>query len=169
MPTGTLIPVAEYLSHTYHPDCDYIEGQLEERNMGEIGHGDAQGRTYAYVLQNFPQFWTAPEVRVQIQPDRFRVPDVVIVRGGRPSGRILTSPPLVAVEVLSPEDRATSLQARIDDYLSFGVSAVWVLDPESRRAYIHTPEGSHGAKDRILRTPAAPELSVPLSAIFPAL
>jgi Uma2 family endonuclease len=77
--------------------------------------------------------------------ERFRVPDVVIVRGGRPAGRIITSPPEIAVEVLSPDDRAADVQDKIDDYLQFGIPAVWLIDPERQRAWIHTKEGARGA------------------------
>ena len=166
MRTGVLVPLADYLGHTPDPDCEYLEGRLVERNVGEISHSDAQGRTYAFVLFNKRGFWSGVEVRTQIRPDRFRIPDVVICRGGRPPGRIITAPPEVAVEVLSPEDRAADIQEKIDEYLRFGVSAVWIIDPERQRAWIHTPEGAHEVMDGVLRNPAG-DLEVPLSAVFP--
>lgn len=166
MSTAALVTLADYMGRTTDPDCEYLEGRLVERNPGEIGHGDAQGRTYAFVLLNAPGFWAGVEIRVQVRPNRFRVPDVVIVRGGRPAGRIITAPPEVAVEVLSPEDRAADVQDKIDDYLRFGVAAVWLIDPERQRAWVHTPEGAREAQDRVLRNPAG-DLEVPLSAVFP--
>jgi Uma2 family endonuclease len=165
MPTGTLVPLTEYLGQTYDPDREYIEGVLRERNVGEIGHSDAQGRVYLFVLTGTQGFWAGVEVRVQVKRDRFRIPDVTIVRGGRPSGRIITVPPEVAVEILSSDDRAMDIQAKIDDYLAFGIPCVWTVDPETKRAWIHTPEGSHEAKDGVLRNLAG-DLAVPLSAIF---
>ena len=83
-----------------------------------------------------------------------------------PFGRIITSPPDVAVEVLSPEDRAADVQDKIDDYLQFGIPAVWLIDPERRRAWIHTKEGAREALDGVLRNFAG-DLEVPLSAVFP--
>lgn len=163
--TAVLIPVAEYLDHTYDPDCDYLEGILLERNVGEIGHSDAQGRIYLWVVTRQKGFWAGVEVRVQVRPERFRVPDVTIVRGGKPSGRVITTPPEVLVEVLSPDDRAGEIQDRIDDYLAFGIPCVWVIRPESQRGWIHTAEGSREAKDGILRNSAG-DLAVPLSGIF---
>ncbi len=68
--------------------------------------------------------------------------------------------------MLSPEDSMHRVQRRIYYYLKFGVSAVWVLDLEDKRAFIYTSEGSKEAKDGMLRTPADPELVVPLSAVF---
>jgi Uma2 family endonuclease len=166
MSTPVLTPLADYLGHTTDPDCDYVDGGLVERNVGEISHSDAQGRTYAFILVNARGFWAGVEARVPVRADRFRVPDVVVMRGGRPAGRIITSPPEVAIEVLSPEDRAADVQARIDDYLQFGVPAVWLIDPERQRAWIHSKDGSREALDGILRNPAG-DLAVPLSAVFP--
>jgi Uma2 family endonuclease len=163
--TSTQVSVADYLSQIYHPDRDYLEGVLMERNVGEIAHGDAQGSVYFFVRAKCPQFWAGPEIRVQVRPERFRIPDVVIVRGGKPSGRVVTSPPEVAVEVLSPDDRAVDIQAKIDDFLDFGAACVWVINPETRRAFVHTTAGSREVKDGVLRNPAG-DLAIPLAAIF---
>ena len=166
MSTLTLVQPGDYLRHVTDPDCEYVDGRLVERNVGEISHGDAQGRTYAFVLFNAPGFWAGVEIRVQIRPDRYRVPDVVVVRGGRPPGRIITSPPEVAVEVLSPEDRAADVQDKIDEYLQFGIPAVWLIDPERQRAWIHTKDSAREAPGGVLRNLAG-DLEVPLSAVFP--
>lgn len=160
-----MISLVDYLRHTSDPDCEYIDGRLVKRNVGEIGHGDAQGRTYAFVMFQTSGFWAGVEIRVQVRPDRFRVPDVVVVRGGRPAGRVITTPPEVAVEVLSPEDRAVDVQEKIDDYFRCGVQTVWLIDPERRRAWMHSPAGMHEVVDGMLRN-AAGDLAVPLSAVF---
>jgi Uma2 family endonuclease len=166
MSTLALVPLSDYLGRITDPDCEYVDGRLVERNVGEISHGDAQGRTYAFVLQNGRGFWAGVEIRVQVRAERFRVPDVVIVRGGRPVGRVITAPPEVVVEVLSPDDRATDVQDKIDDYLEFGVQVVWLIDPEKRRAWMHSKEDSREAVDGVLRN-AEGDLAVPLSAVFP--
>jgi Uma2 family endonuclease len=166
MSTLALVPLSEYLGHTTDPDCEYVDGHLVARNVGEIGHSEAQGRTYAFVFVNCRNFWAGVEVRVQVRAERYRVPDVVIVRGGRPRGRIITAPPDVAVEVLSPEDRAGDVQDKIDDYLQFGIPVVWVIDPDRRRAWIHTAkQGAREVLDGVLRN-AAGDLEVPFSAVF---
>jgi Uma2 family endonuclease len=166
MAATALVPVKEYLDTAYQPDCDYLEGMLLERNVGELSHSDAQSACLFYVRTFFKDYWAGVKVRVQVQHERFRVPDVAIVRGGRPSGRILKTAPLVAIEVLSPSDRMHEMQERIDDYVAFGVSAVWVLDPESKRGFVYTSEGSREAKDGVLWTPADAELTVPLASVF---
>jgi hypothetical protein len=39
--TGTMVSLDEYLSTVYDPDCEYVDGELIERNMGEIDHACA--------------------------------------------------------------------------------------------------------------------------------
>ncbi len=35
----TLVSVDEYLHSVYEPDVDYVDGVLEDRNVGEKKHG----------------------------------------------------------------------------------------------------------------------------------
>ena len=72
----------------------------------------------------------------------------------------------MAVEVLSPEDRAADVQDKIDEYLQFGIPAVWLIDPERQRAWIHTKDSAREAPGGVLRNLAG-DLEVPLSAVFP--
>ena len=166
MVASALTSVEEYLDSVYDPDCDYIEGHLLERNVGEVDHSDAQSSSLLFLRSNYPDNWVGVEVRVQVREDRYRVPDVTFVRGGKPRQRIITSPPELVIEVLSPDDRAANLQDRIDDYLSFGIRAVWVINPENGRGFVYTPEGMHEARDGVLRS-ADGTIQMPLSAIFP--
>src|SRR5579863_5378854 len=48
MPSRTLVSVDEYLHTSYHPDCDYVDGDIVERNVGELDHSELQGEIYAY-------------------------------------------------------------------------------------------------------------------------
>jgi Uma2 family endonuclease len=57
------------------------------------------------------------------------------------------------------------MQERIDDYLNFGVSYVWVVNPRNRRGYVYTREGMKEATDGVLRT-AGPEIEVSLARLF---
>lgn len=170
MSSRTLVSVEEYLHTSYDPDCDYVDGAIVERNVGETDHSDCQGRIYAYFLNRSRQLRVYPlvEERVQVSRARFRIPDVCVVLGAKPAEQILTTPPLICVEILSKDDRMSAMQERISDYLQFGVRYVWVVDPRTRRAWIHTKDGSHEAKDGILRT-ENPAIELPLPEIFQAL
>jgi Uma2 family endonuclease len=170
MPSRTLVSVDEYLHTSYGPDCDYVDGAIVERNVGETDHSDCQGRIYAYLLNRGKQLRIYPlvEERVQVSASRFRIPDVCVVAGGKPSEQVLTKPPLIAIEILSKDDRMSDMQERIDDYLKLGVPCVWVIDPRTQRAWAYTKDGSHEVADGILRT-ENPGIELPLPEIFQAL
>ena len=167
MPTGTLISVEQYLATSYRPDCDYVDGRIEERNLGEWDHSKLQAAITAYFYQR-RKTWNisvAPEQRVQVSPTRFRIPDVCVVLG-EPDGQIFRQPPFICIEILSKDDRMTEMQRRINDYLAMGVSYVWVLDPSARQVYVATPAaGFHEFKGEVLRT-ENPVLELPLAEIF---
>lgn len=165
MKADTLVSVEEYLSASYHPDRDYIEGRLVERNAGEVDHSDVQSSVLFYIRTKYKSLWAGVEVRVQVMADRFRVPDVTIVRGGKPEGRIITEPPALIVEILSKDDRWQEFQERIDDYLAFGVPCVWIINPITRRVHVFTDEGSREVKDGVLRADAA-GIELPLADLF---
>jgi len=164
---ATLVPLEEYLSPMYHPDRDYVDGVLEERNLGEILHGDCQGSVGAFfrIHRRSWGVWAAPEVRLQVRPGRFRIPDLVVTLGDRPQGRYLVNAPFLCIEILSPEDRMSRIETRIDEYLEMGVPYVWLLDPESKRGWVYTRDGRTESQDGVMRT-ANPELAMPLSEAF---
>jgi Uma2 family endonuclease len=167
MQAATLISVSEYLSTSYRPDCDYVDGVIVERNVGEKDNSKLQTRLTMYLGTRAKQ-WNIHifvEQRVQVRATRFRVPDVCVVLEKEPDEQIFTEPPFICVEVLSKDDTMTQMQERINDYLQFGVSYVWVLDPRTRHAYTFTREGMREASEGVLRT-SEPEIVVPLTDIF---
>lgn len=170
MATQTAPGVEEYLSTSYAPDREYVDGRLVERNVGELDHSELQTELAIFLgaLRERMAIRVYVEQRVQVKPTRFRVPDICVVAGACPHGPVLTQPPLVCIEILSPDDRVAEMQERIDDYLEFGVPYVWVIDPQRRRAWVHTAEGAREARDGVLRT-AEPEIVVPLREIFASL
>lgn len=140
MATATLplVTVEEYLHTVYEPDADYVDGQIEERSMGEWDHGDVQGQIYLIFKRNGTEWGirTAPEIRVQTSPTRYRVPDVCVVSAAEPKQQVVKTPPLLCIEVLSPEDRYSQSARKYDDYIQMGVREVWIFDPGTRTAYV---------------------------------
>src|SRR5205809_357514 len=137
MATGALVSISEYLSTSYRPDCDYVDGVIEERNLGERDHSRLQMAISGFFHLRRKEWGihVYPEQRVQVSPTRFRVPDVCVVAGEEPEEQIFRTPPFICIEILSPEDRVSKVRQRIDDYLAFGVKYVWLLDPASRKAH----------------------------------
>lgn len=106
MGTTTLVSVGEYLASDYEPDRDYVDGVLEERNRGETPHASLQALLAAWLVARRKPLgiWVTTEQRIHVGGTRFRVPDVCVVLGARPAERVLTQPPLLCLEILSPED-----------------------------------------------------------------
>src|ERR1700722_18780041 len=98
--SAVLISPAEYLHTSYHPDVDYVDGRLEDRNAGEKSHGKLQFRLTALLKKLGLAAFI--ETRVQISATRYRVPDVCAYLE-EPEEEIFTGPPLLSVEILSPE------------------------------------------------------------------
>ena len=167
MPAATLIPVSEYLSTSYRPDREYVDGKIVERNLGEYEHSRPQALLAAFFGVRDKEWGIDVLIaqRVQVTPSRFRVPDVCVLLSNAPEEQILRHPPFICVEILSQDDTLSSTVERLDDFLRMGVPNVWVIDPGTRRGYRYTSEGLLEAKDGVLRT-SNPELALPLAALF---
>jgi Uma2 family endonuclease len=139
MATATPLPisVSEYLHTSYHPDCDYVDGVIEERNLGELDHATAQDELLAWLRQHRNEWGIRafPEIRVQTSPTRFRIADVAIVSVTAPREQVIQTPPLAIIEILSPEDRVPRYADRLDDYRKMGVRSIWVVDPATRKGF----------------------------------
>ena len=94
MELQTLITVSEYLSTSYRPDREYLEGTVTERNAGERDHSRVQTdlSTFLNVRADAWGIRVFVEQRVQVKPTRFRIPDICVVAGPEPEEQILTSP-----------------------------------------------------------------------------
>jgi len=98
---SNLISIEEYLNTSYRPDVDYVDGKIEERNLGEFDHADLQSEINA-VLRAHQKDWgvrVVVETRVRVSPIRVRIPDVCVLSAGLPRERIISHPPLLCVEV----------------------------------------------------------------------
>jgi Uma2 family endonuclease len=72
---------------------------------------------------------------------RYRVADVAVFEGQEPSEEFPSSPPLIVIEIVSPDDRHTEIVEKLDEYKRWGVPNVWLVDPHSRRLYVYGDSG----------------------------
>jgi Uma2 family endonuclease len=165
MAVGTLVSVEEYLHTSYQPDCDYVDGEIQERNLGERDHSRTQGEILYYLRSRYPHLRgrLLPEQRVQVKATRFRVPDVCVLAGDAPDEKVVTHPPILGIEILSPEDRMSRSLERVNDYFQMGVPMCWIIDPVARLAWIATPGLLAEATDGILRSG---DLEMPLAEVL---
>jgi len=162
---ATLVPVEEYLSTNYDPDCEYVDGQIVERDLGEKTHSRIQGELLFHLYDRAKELGmeVLTAQRVQVSPTRYRVPDVTVLRLSEEE--IVTSPPFICVEVLSKDDTMQYMQDKIDDYLDFGVPYVWIINPRNKKAYVVTRAGMVEAASGTIET-KDPVISLPLSVFF---
>jgi Uma2 family endonuclease len=167
MSSATLISVQEYVATSYRPDRDYVDGELQERNLGELEHSLLQTAVVAWFWTRRKEWNVLPvvEQRVQVAPTRFRVPDVTVLRSDQAREPMITTPPLILIEVLSKDDTLRSMRERVDDYLAFGVRHVWIIDPATRRAYVCSQTGFQEPETGVLTVPNT-AIHLPLQELF---
>jgi len=168
MSTKLLMDVQEYLHTSFEgADCEYLDGEVVERNMGELPHGDVQ-LTLALLLRSLRRqlgIRVVTEIRIQINARRYRVADIAVWRDDNIGTGIPTVPPFLAIEILSPEDRMVRTIPKVQEYLAMGVEFVWVIDPQERAAISYSRKDPSGSVCEILRT-EKPDIEIPLEAAF---
>src|SRR5262249_34090705 len=132
---STIISVSEeeYLRTTYEPDCEFEDGVLIERNLGERDHSWLQAALAAYFF-NRRKRWgieVYTGARHRMRPGKYMLPDVCVIKQPRPQEKIFPQPPLIWIEILSPEDRPLKINNKVRQLLEFGVPNNWVIDPET--------------------------------------
>jgi Uma2 family endonuclease len=147
MATKAIMAVSEYL-RTSWPDGDreYVHGEIVEKPMPPFSHGEIQILLGALFLRlssqsGAPRFIPVSEVRHRLAPDVFRLPDLAVFLDARPKAEVPDTPPFIAIEILSPDDRMTVLLEKLREYRDWGVAHVWVVDPEGRRMYEFNSDG----------------------------
>jgi Uma2 family endonuclease len=133
MATISHIPLQEYLGINYRPDREYVDGEIRERNVGKWEHARVQW-LLAHWFCNHEKEWGitgSTGQRVRVSGNRVRVPDLVVLTAG-PQPDVLTDPPLLVIEILSPDDSYSDTQERTQDYRKMGVETVWIIDPRTR-------------------------------------
>jgi Uma2 family endonuclease len=140
---ANLISEEEYLRTTYHPDCDFVNGVVLERNLGQFDHSTLQ-TLLAMLFMNNKATWGVlgrVEQRLRVGTGKYRVPDLMALPLDYDrSQKIVAIAPLLCIEILSPDDTMPRIHQRCRDYYDLGVPETWIFDPETREVFI--------AKDR---------------------
>lgn len=132
-----MISIDEYLGTSYEPECEFVDGALVERNCGDLDHSRFLGALVCNLGKREREWGVhvLPILRIRVSPTRIRVADLCIISRSKPSEDVPTKPPLVCIEILSPEDRWAAFESHIQDFLAMGVPHVWVFDPETREVF----------------------------------
>ena len=150
----TTVPVEEYLRTTYHPDREYVAGQLVERNVGEHYHSLLQSLTAAVLnsRRRERRYRVFVEQRVLITDEpRYRIPDLCVKRLPYQVAAILAQPDLV-IEIVSPDDRPADMLTKVGEYLAAGIPHIWVVDPYQRSVVEADAKGIREVRGLVLDT-----------------
>jgi Uma2 family endonuclease len=99
-------------------DFEYLEGILQRHDWGDYAHALMHSQLLAALpkMGFGSKIYVLPSLTIQITPTRFRVPDIAIfdtlVRNEKP---VVTTPPWVVIEILSPEDTFMNLDELVAD------------------------------------------------------
>ncbi len=154
------VSVEQYL-HTSFPDLDkeYRDGELVERSLPTFRHGLTQGLVGAFfgAHRKTHSLHACIGTRMRLRPGLYLIPDVAVFYPTEP-GEIPDFSPLIAIEVLSPDDRLSAVRDKLEEYRAWGVVHPWLVDPYSNRLY--TCDGGLTEVQAL----SVPELSLELNA-----
>jgi Uma2 family endonuclease len=126
---------------------ELVDGELVHMSPAGARHGDIVTkllvRLHIFVTERKLGYVFEGQTGYRFPDGNLRSPDVSFVAAGRlpegiPAG-FLHVPPDLAVEVLSPADRAGDVAHKVGEYLGVGVRLLWVVDPDKEGAVVYRP------------------------------
>lgn len=182
MSTTTLVTAAELLAMPTGMGKRYelVEGELREMSPAGWRHGKVISRLNAR-LENFVEehglgvvFGAETGFRLASDPDTVRAPDVSFISTRNiperePSDGFWPGAPDLAVEVLSPGDRAGEVREKVAAWLAAGCAEVWVLDPKLKtltRYRSQTESQTIAVGDQLHGDPVVPGFCCEITELF---
>ncbi|HEX4808329.1 MAG TPA: Uma2 family endonuclease [Bryobacteraceae bacterium] len=139
---ATLVPVEEYVRDLSDSHLEYVDGVLIQKPMPTWMHAVLQAWIAALIMRQYPQYVAGGEVHARLRTTEFRLPDIAVqLREVAQAERYAEHPPILCVEILSPEDRIGAIFAKCEGYHDWGVPVCWVIDPIKWRAWIYERQG----------------------------
>jgi Uma2 family endonuclease len=135
--------------------CELERGRIVEMSRPGKLHGlicaNVVGILRNYAIQRKKGYVCSNDTGVIVgrNPDTVRGPDVLFFEDAERVEQVEEkygeTPPVLAVEVLSPNDTHGKVMRRVLELFEFGTRLIWVLDPDARNVIVHYP----GNKDRV--------------------
>jgi Uma2 family endonuclease len=156
-----LMTAEEFYEFAHRPEnagrsFELVRGEVVEVSRAGKRHGLVCGnvtgllrnyavaRKWGYVCSN------DTGTIVSRDPDTVRGPDVLFFTDAESADQVEEKygdkPPLLAVEVLSPNDTHGKIIPRLNEQFALGTKVVWILDPDARNVIAHYPT----TKERVI-------------------
>ncbi|MCY3021695.1 MAG: Uma2 family endonuclease [Planctomycetota bacterium] len=179
-PVDRLVTGAELLAHPEWGRCELVRGKVVPLSPPKPPHGIltaalaiaigtfVKQRKLGKVLAGDPGLYTTRD------PDSVRGPDVCFISNerlqeARKAKGYWEVPPELCVEVVSPGDEWSEVMAKVEEYLAAGVTLVWVVDPQRRKAHVFRsdrPAKALAAANALDGEDVLPGFAVPLAELF---
>lgn len=155
MAVKTSLSEEEYLRASFEGvDQEYEDGELVERAMSDDPHSQVQGNSGYFFTdlrksEKLP-FFARPELRHRVREGRYLIPDLSVHWPTPPTQAVPATPPLIVIEVLSPDDRMSRVIEKLQEYVAWGVPHVWFVDPYKRELAVFDRGGLHFVKEFVV-------------------
>jgi Uma2 family endonuclease len=159
---------------------ELVKGELKVMSPAGFEHGDIAAELGARlrVFARSKKLGTVPAAetgyRLQKKPATVRAPDVSFVSAARvkKAGKVkgyFPGAPDLAVEVVSPEDTAEAVKAKVKDYFEAGTKLVWVIYPQTQEVVVFRSARESvvlTVKDTLDGGNAVPGFTCPVAELF---
>jgi Uma2 family endonuclease len=131
------VMVEEYLRMPFEHDREYVRGEVVERAGPTFSHGNVQACLSGYFLpyRATRKLFGAPEVRLRLSEDVVRIPDFTLFAGV--PEEVPDRPPILVVEITSPDDRLDDVMEKLKEYRAWGVPHVWLIHVSQKKLYVY--------------------------------
>src|ERR1700733_10639449 len=133
MASKTLITAEQYLATHYEREPEFVHGEIVEKSVPTFSHGRIQLRLGALLSDTGI---SCAEVRMRLAEDLYRLPDLALFET-EPESEVPSSPPLLIVEIGSPDDRIADVEHKLEEYRTWGVKHIWFVEPELKKLYLY--------------------------------
>ena len=118
-----IVTPEQYLATQFEREPELVRGEIAERPLPNLIHGRTQQRLAVYLDG---VGYCCTEVRMRLTEDLYRIPDVAVFEGRGPEETVPASPPLLVVEISSPDDRLDAMLQKLPgNNLVWSASAKW--------------------------------------------
>lgn len=142
-----------------------MDGFVLERSLGTHPHGRLQTLIAGYLSgrEREWQIHAVVEVRLKIRARKYRVPDVMVLAAAASYPAVIDEPPILCIEIVSPNDKLPDWVLRAGDYLDVGVPVTWILDPETKQVFLYSDRGTIQSSESVLRHN---QIELPIAELF---
>jgi Uma2 family endonuclease len=158
--------------------CELVRGQLIMMSPAGANHGYIAVNVCRLIANHVVEhgvgrvFAAETGFFIGRNPDTVRAPDVAFVRKERatvPKRGFFPGAPDLAVEVLSPDDSASEVLEKVEDWLAAGTESVWIVDPQRQTIAVHrasSPAQVFHADDEVTDEAVLPGFRMRVADVF---